>query len=65
MINIYDTANKLASEIKQTEEYKVYKNSKQQIESNAEIKSKIDEFDKLGSAIVGLTLTIVVFKSTF
>lgn len=47
MINIYDTANKLASEIKQTEEYKVYKNSKQQIESNAEVKSKIDEFDKL------------------
>lgn len=46
-MNIYDTANRLASEIKQTDEYKAYKNSKQQIESNAEVKSKIDEFDKL------------------
>ena len=46
-MNIYDTANKLAAELKQTDEYKAYKNSKQQIESNAEVKSKIDEFDKL------------------
>ena len=46
-MNIYDTANKLAAEIKQTDEYKAYKISKQQIESNAEVKSKIDEFDKL------------------
>lgn len=47
MMNIYDTANKLAAELKQTDEYKAYKNSKQQIESNAEVKSKINEFDKL------------------
>ena len=46
-MNIYDTANKLAAELKQTDEYKAYKNSKQQIESNAEVKSKIDEFDKM------------------
>lgn len=46
-MNIYDTANKLAAELKQTDEYIAYKNSKQQIESNAEVKSKIDEFDKL------------------
>ena len=46
-MNIYDTANKLAAELKQTDEYKAYKDSKQQIESNAEVKSKIDEFDKL------------------
>ncbi len=46
-MNIYDTANKLAAELKQTDEYKAYKNSKQQIESNAEVKSKIDDFDKL------------------
>ena len=46
-MNIYDTANKLAAELKQTDEFKAYKNSKQQIESNAEVKSKIDEFDKL------------------
>ena len=46
-MNIYDTANKLASEIKLTEEYKAYKSSKEQIESNLEIKNKIEEFDKL------------------
>ena len=46
-MNIYDTANKLASEIKQSDEYKAYKDAKQQIESNAEVKSKINEFDKL------------------
>lgn len=46
-MNIYDTANRLASEIKQTDEYKAYKNLKQQIESNVVVKSKIDEFDKL------------------
>ena len=31
-MNIYDTANKLASEIKLTEEYKAYKSSREQIE---------------------------------
>lgn len=46
-MNIYDTANKLAAELKQTDEYKAYKTSKQQLESNAEVKSKIEEFDKL------------------
>ena len=46
-MNIYDTANKLASEIKLTEEYKAYKSSREQIESNLEIKNKIEEFDKL------------------
>ena len=46
-MNIYDTANKLAAELKQTDEYKAYKDAKQQIESNAEVKSKINEFDKL------------------
>ena len=46
-MNIYDTGNKLASEIKQSDEYKAYKDAKQQIESNAEVKSKINEFDKL------------------
>ena len=46
-MNIYVTANKLASEIKQSDEYKAYKDAKQQIESNAEVKSKINEFDKL------------------
>ena len=45
-MNIYDTANKLAQEIKQSEEYMVYKNSKQAINSNAELKKQIEEFEK-------------------
>lgn len=46
-MNIYDTANKLASEMKETEEYKAYKTAKQNLESNVEIKNKMQEFDKL------------------
>lgn len=46
-MNVYDTANKLASEIKASEEYKKYKEAKENINSNAELKQKIDEFEKL------------------
>ena len=46
-MNIYDTANRLAAEIKQTDEYKTYKDAKQKLDSNLEIKNKIQEFDKL------------------
>lgn len=45
-MNIYDTANKLASEIKQSEEYMNYKMAKQAINLNTELKSKIEEFEK-------------------
>ena len=45
-MNIYDTANKLASEIKQSEEYLNFKVSKQAINSNAELKKQIEEFEK-------------------
>ena len=45
-MNIYDTANKLAQEIKQSEEYITYKMAKEAINLNFELKSKIDEFEK-------------------
>ena len=45
-MNVYDTANKLAGEIKTSEEYLNYKKIKEQIESNNELKTKIDEFEK-------------------
>ena len=45
-MNVYDTANQLAQEIKQSEEYSNYKNAKEIITSNIELKSKIDEFEK-------------------
>ena len=45
-MNVYDTANKLAQEIKQSEEYITYKMAKQAINLNVELKNKIDEFEK-------------------
>lgn len=46
-MNIYDTANKLASEIKDSEEYKNYKQAKEKVMQNTELKSKVDEFEKI------------------
>lgn len=45
-MNVYDTANKLAQEIKTSEEYMNYKMAKQAININSELKTKIDEFEK-------------------
>lgn len=45
-MNVYDTTNKLAQEIKQSEEYINYKIAKQAISLNSELKQKIDEFEK-------------------
>ena len=46
-MNVYDTANKLAQEIRESQEYISYKNMKDEIMSNPELKSKIEEFEKL------------------
>lgn len=46
-MNVYDTANKLAGELKTSEEYKKYKDAKENIKNNPELKKKIDEFEKL------------------
>ena len=45
-MNVYDTANKLAQEIKQSEEYVTYKMVKEAINLNVELKNKIEEFEK-------------------
>ena len=45
-MNVYDTANKLAQEIKQSEEYSNYKKAKENININVELKNKIEEFEK-------------------
>ena len=45
-MNVYDTANRLAQEIKNSEEYVTYKIAKQAITLNIELKNKIDEFEK-------------------
>lgn len=46
-MNIYDTANTLASEIKQSEEYVNYKMAKQAINLNTELKEKIKKFEQI------------------
>ena len=46
-MNVYDTANKLAREIKTSEEYLKYKEAKDNLESNLELKQKVEEFEKL------------------
>ncbi len=46
-MNIYDTANRLAQEIKQSEEYVNYKMAKETLNLNTAIKEKMVDFDKL------------------
>lgn len=44
-MNIYDTANKLAQELKQSEEYINYKMAKETLNLKPELKKKIEEFE--------------------
>lgn len=46
-MNVYDTANKLAQEIRTSEEYKGYKGLKDTLMSNPETKKKIEDFERL------------------
>lgn len=46
-MNVYDTANKLAGELRNSEELKKYKEAKDKINANADLKKKIDDFEKL------------------
>jgi cell fate (sporulation/competence/biofilm development) regulator YlbF (YheA/YmcA/DUF963 family) len=45
-MNVYDTANKLAYELKNSSEYKNYKNMQETVNNNPELKEKLDEFEK-------------------
>ena len=45
-MKIYDTANKLAKELKESEEYINYKMAKQAISLNPDLNIKIKEFEK-------------------
>ena len=45
-MNVYDTANRLAGEIKQSEEYMNYKMAKQALNLNTELKERMAEFEK-------------------
>ena len=45
-MNIYDTANRLAQEIKTSEEYLDYKKAKEYIDLKPDLKQQIMEFEK-------------------
>lgn len=45
-MNIYDTANRLAYEIKQSDEFNNYKILKQEVQNNIELKDKLNNFEK-------------------
>lgn len=46
-MNVYDTVNKLAQEIKDSEEFKSYKKYKELVKTNQEINEKIKKFEAL------------------
>ena len=46
-MNVYDTVNKLAQEIRDSEEFKNYKKYKELIKSNKEINEQITKFEAL------------------
>ena len=45
-MQVYDTANKLAQEIKQSEEYVNYKMAKQALNLNSSLKEKMAQFEQ-------------------
>ena len=45
-MNVYDTVNRLALEIRQSEEYANYKMAKQALNLNTALKEKMAEFEK-------------------
>ena len=46
-MQVYDTVNQLAEELKNSEEYMNFKLAKQAINLNLELKKQIDEFEKI------------------
>ena len=44
---VYDEANNLAKTIQESKEYQEYKKIKEELNSNADTKAKIDDFEKL------------------
>ena len=50
-MNVYDTANKLAYEIKNSDEYMNYKKIRENVNNKPELKEKIEKFEKLRYSI--------------
>ena len=56
MNNIYDTANKLASEIRQSEEFVKYRDARKSVLANPDLKNKIEEFEKISYEVQVLSM---------
>ncbi len=50
-MNVYDTANKLAQELRSSNEYLDYKNIKVKLDENPDVKAKIREFEEKRYAV--------------
>lgn len=50
-MNVYDTANKLASELRTSNEYLEYKKVKAELDENQDVKNKIREFEEKRYAV--------------
>lgn len=50
-MNVYDTANKLAGELRQSDEYLNYKRIKSELDKNPDVKAKIREFEEKRYAV--------------
>lgn len=55
-MNVYDTANRLASEIRTSEEYQKFSEVKKKINENLELKKKVEDFEKLRYDVQVLTI---------
>ncbi len=56
-MQVYDTANRLAQEIKDSEEYKLYKKLKDEIQQDERKKQRVEEFEKLRYEVQLMTYT--------
>lgn len=46
-MKVYDKANELAKDIRESEEYLAYRQAKEEMSQTPELKSKIEEFEKI------------------
>ena len=46
-MKVYDKANELAKDLKESEEYIAYKQIKEEVYQNPELKNKVEEFEKI------------------
>ena len=61
-MQVYDTANRLAQEIRDSSEYKEYKKLKDEIHNNPEKKQKVEDFEKLRYEVQLMYATLVQNK---